>query len=71
MNKLSKMDTNEIVEINYTDLANKYYGSSTEASNTNEPIKLTFFARFAAFFDDWTQHSYDSWEKAGRPEREF
>jgi len=41
----------------------------------NHPIPLlsilTKTNRFYAWMDRWTQHSYDAWEKAGRPEREF
>jgi hypothetical protein len=74
MNKLSKIETTE-VDVTYTDLVNKYYNADepkvSEASNTNEPVKLTFFAHFVAFFDAWTQNSYDAWVKAGRPDREF
>lgn len=35
------------------------------------PVAPTLSARIFNFFDAWTQHSYDAWEKAGRPEREF
>jgi hypothetical protein len=35
------------------------------------PVASTLFARFVAYMDAWTQSSYDSWEKSGRPEREF
>jgi len=70
MNKLSKIETTE-VDVTYTDLANKYYDSSSEAANTNEQVALTLSARIVAFFDAWTQHSYDAWEKAGRPDRDF
>ena len=34
------------------------------------PVTPTLSARIVAFFDDWTQHSYDAWEKAGRPDPE-
>jgi hypothetical protein len=35
------------------------------------PVAPTVSARIFNFFDAWTQHSYDAWEKAGRPPREF
>jgi len=35
------------------------------------PVAPTLSARIFNFFDAWTQHSYDAWEKAGRPPREF
>jgi|TARA_B110000263_G_C14988745_1_gene364999 hypothetical protein len=70
MNKLSKIETTE-VEFTYTDLANKYYDSSSEAANTNKQVALTLSARIFNFFDAWTQHSYDAWEKAGRPPRDY
>jgi len=35
------------------------------------PVASTLFARFVAYMNAWTQSSYDSWEKSGRPEREF
>jgi hypothetical protein len=25
------------------------------------------FGKIYAFFDAWTQHGYEAWEKAGRP----
>ncbi len=70
MNKLSKMDTTE-VEVNYTDLANKYYGSSTVAANTNEQTAPTLSGRIFTFFESWAQHSYDAWLKAGKPLRQL
>jgi hypothetical protein len=48
-------------------LANNYYGSSFEAANTNKRVGLTLSARIVAFFTAWSNHSYDAWEKAGRP----
>ena len=35
------------------------------------PAAPSLSARIFNFFDAWTQHSYDAWEKAGRHEREF
>jgi hypothetical protein len=35
------------------------------------PVAPTLFARIFNFFGAWTQHSYDAWKKAGRPDREF
>jgi hypothetical protein len=48
-------------------LANNYHGSSFEAANTNKRVELTLSARIVAFFTAWSNHSYDAWEKAGRP----
>ena len=81
MNKLSKIGSK--VDVIYSDIANKYYNADEAivsnyvaevandyAANNNKP-QLTILARFGAFFDAWTQHSYDAWEKAGGPDREF
>ena len=35
------------------------------------PVASTLFARFVAYMDAWTTASYDAWDKAGRPERDF
>jgi hypothetical protein len=35
----------------------------------NDQVPLTLFGRFVAFMAAWTQHSYDAWEKAGKPEQ--
>ena len=37
-----------------------------EAANDQAP--LTLFGRFVAYMDAWTQSSYESWEKSGKPE---
>ena len=47
------------------------YIDSLEAANANDPAALPLFARFVAFFDTWTEASYNAWDKSGRPEREF
>ncbi len=44
---------------------------ATKAANANDPVVLPLFVRFVAFFDAWTEASYNAWEKSGRPEREF
>ena len=50
-------------------------GTAEEVNVVNEPIPalsiLTKTNRFYAWMDRWTQSSYGTWEKAGRPEREF
>ena len=33
----------------------------------NDPVASTVFGKIYAFFDAWTQHGYEAWEKAGRP----
>jgi hypothetical protein len=40
-------------------------------ANANDPATLPLFDRFVAFFDTWTEASYNAWDKSGRPEREF
>jgi hypothetical protein len=67
MTTLAKLYTTH-TEVNYSTLANKYYHSSSETAYTNEQVALTLTARIIAFFDAWTQNSYDSWEKSGRTE---
>ena len=82
MNKLSTIDTTK-VGVSYSDLANKYYHADEAtvskyvaevandyAANSNEP-QLTLFARFVTYFEALCQSSYDAWEKAGAPDREF
>ena len=56
-------------EVSYLTLANKYYDSSSKVANTNEHVALTLSARIGAFFDAWTNASYDAWEKSGRTEQ--
>ena len=51
-------------------LANNYHSSSFEAANNNKQVGPTLSARIYAFFDAWTQSSYEAWEKAGRPTRD-
>jgi hypothetical protein len=76
MNQVSKAKTTAL-EVNYSKIVNKYFNADEATlaeqpvANSNERVKLILFARFVDFFDDWTQNSYDAWEKAGRPEREF
>jgi len=71
MNTLSTGDSvnTAIQGVNYTTLTNKYFDSdepvSTVAANTNDPVVLTRFTHFVAFFGAWTQNSYDAWGKAG------
>ena len=48
-------------------LTNNYHSSSFEAANTNKRVGLTLSARMIALFTAWSNHSYDAWEKAGRP----
>ena len=82
MNQVSKAETTAL-EVNYSEIAKKYYNADEatlseyisdlaeqSVANSNE-LQLTFFARIVAFFNAWTQHSYDAWEKAGTPDREF
>ena len=82
MNQVSKAETTAL-EVNYSKIANKYYNADEatvseyvndlaqqSGANSNQ-AQLTFFARIVAFFGAWTQHSYDAWEKAGAPDREF
>ena len=82
MNQVSKAETTAL-EVNYSEIAKKYFNTDEatlseyvsdladkSVANSNE-FQLTFFARIVAFFNDWTQHSYDAWEKAGAPDREF
>ena len=82
MNKLSKLDTTKI-EVNYTNLAKKYYNTDEtsvseyvsklakqSAANSNEPGRVTFSASFVNYFSELCQSSYDAWEKAGKPFRE-
>jgi hypothetical protein len=33
----------------------------------NDQVPSTLFGKIYAFFDNWSQHSYDAWEKSGRP----
>ena len=35
------------------------------------PAAPSLFARFVAYMMAWTNASYDAWEKAGRPNRDF
>ena len=82
MNKLSRINSSK-VDVSYSDIANKYYNSDKAtvsnfvaevandyAANNNNP-QLKLFARFVAFLGAWTQQSYEAWEKAGAPDREF
>jgi len=45
--------------------------AATKAANSNDPTKPTLFARFVAYMDAWTNASYEAWEKAGRPPRDY
>ena len=35
------------------------------------PVASKLFARFVAYMDAWTNASYEAWEKAGRPPRDY
>ena len=82
MNQASKAETTPL-EVNYSDIANKYYNADEAtvseyvsdladqfAANSNEP-KLTLLARFYNFFEQWTEQSYEAWKKAGKPPRDY
>jgi hypothetical protein len=45
--------------------------AATKAANSNDPTKPTLFARFVAYMDAWTNASYEAWEKAGKPPRDY
>ena len=75
MNAISKTKTVDAILGTVADASNAtWYGDIETASpvtaKTNEPVKLTFFARFVArfvaLFEIWTQNSYDSWVKDGK-----
>ena len=82
MNHVSKAETTPL-EVNYSDIANKYYNADEatvseyvsdladqSAANSNEP-KSTLLACIFNFFDTWTQRTYETWEKAGKPPRDY
>ena len=35
------------------------------------PVASTLFARFVAYMDAWTNASYEAWDKAGKPPRDY
>jgi hypothetical protein len=35
------------------------------------PVASSLFSRFVAYMMEWSNASYDAWEKAGRPARNF
>ena len=82
MNQVAKAETTPL-EVNYSDIANKYYNADEatvseyvsdladqSAANSNEP-KSTLLASIFNFFDAWTQRTYEAWEKAGKPPRDY
>ena len=71
MTALSKTKTVDAIIGTVKDVKYMVEPISTKAANSNDPVALGLFARLVDFFDAWTQSSYDAWEKAGRPERDF
>jgi hypothetical protein len=53
-----------------TDYTNDTFGKTSNfiVEAANDQVPLTLFGRFVAYMDAWTQSSYESWEKSGKPE---
>ena len=71
MTALSKTKTVDAIIGTIKDVKYMVEPIATKAANSNDPVALTLFSSLVAFFDAWTQSSYDAWEKAGRPQRHF
>jgi hypothetical protein len=71
MTALPKAKTVDAIIGTTTDVKYMAEPPVTKAANANDPAALPLFARFVAFFDTWTEASYNAWDKSGRPEREF
>ena len=82
MNQVAIAETTPL-EVNYSDIANKYHNAdeatvseyvsdlaNQSAANSND-AKPTLFARFVAYMDAWTNASYEAWDKAGKPPRDY
>ena len=85
MNQVSKAEATplEVIEVNYSDIANKYHNAdeatvseyisdlADQSPANGNDTKLTLLARFYNFFEQWTEQSYEAWDKAGKPPRDY
>ena len=54
-----------------TGYAEEFYGPKAKKNDPDKKIAKSrptnLIKKVSKFFDEWTQHSYEAWFKAGRP----